>query len=125
MLAMEFADGTRVDNVEKMRENKVDAHEVAKTIQEAFATLTFEHGFARRSSSGNLLVDKNGKVTILDHGVVRRLDEPTRETWCQVWLALIRNDENEMRNAVEKLGINPEMHRFFGIILALSASQSD
>ena len=124
VLTMEFADGTRVDNVEKMRENKVDAYKVAKTIQEAFATLTFEHGFAHGDPHpGNLLVDKNGKVTILDHGVVRRLDEPTRETWCQVWLALIRNDENEMRNAVEKLGINPEMHRFFGIILALAPAR--
>ena len=124
VLTMEFADGTRVDNVEKMRENKVDAYKVAKTIQEAFATLTFEHGFAHGDPHpGNLLVDKNGKVTILDHGVVRRLDEPTRETWCQVWLALIRNDENEMRNAVEKLGINPEMHKFFGIILALAPAR--
>ena len=28
-----------------------------------------------------------------------------------------------MRNAVEKLGINPEMHRFFGIILALAPAR--
>ena len=124
VLTMQFADGTRVDNVEKMRENKVDTYKVAKTIQKAFATLTFEHGFAHGDPHpGNLLVDENGKVTILDHGVVRRLDEKTRETWCQVWLALIRNDENEMRNAVEKLGINPEMHKFFGIILALAPAR--
>ena len=124
VLTMQFADGTRVDNVEKMRENKVDTYKVAKTIQKAFATLTFEHGFAHGDPHpGNLLVDDNGKVTILDHGVVRRLDEKTRETWCQVWLALIRNDENEMRNAVEKLGINPEMHKFFGIILALAPAR--
>ena len=28
-----------------------------------------------------------------------------------------------MRNAVEKLGINPEMHKFFGIILALAPAR--
>ena len=89
--------------------------------------MTFEHGFLAHGDPhpGNLLVDKNGKVTILDHGVVRRLDEPTRETWCQVWLALIRNDENEMRNAVEKLGDKPENAQVFRDYLGVSASQSD
>ena len=124
VLTMEFCEGERVDNVEKLKRDKVDLYKVAKTIQNVFATLTFEHGFAHGDPHpGNLLVNKNGKVTILDHGVVRRLDDNTREAWCEVWLALIRNNETEMRNAVVKLGINPEMHKFFGIILALAPAR--
>ena len=98
----------------------MDRRELATLVNRIFGRMTFVHGFVHCDPHpGNLLVDSNGRVVLLDHGVYRSLDDDTRRTWCKLWRGLIANDDAEMRAAVADLGVDPELTTFFRIVLAL------
>ncbi len=120
VLTQEWCDGARIDDKEGLRHRGVDRRELATLVNRIFGRMTFVHGFVHCDPHpGNLLVDSNGRVVLLDHGVYRSLDDETRRTWCKLWRGLIANDDAEMRRAVADLGVDPELSTFFRIVLAL------
>lgn len=120
VLTQEWCDGARIDDKEGLRSRGVDRRELATLVNRIFGRMTFVHGFVHCDPHpGNLLVDSNGRVVLLDHGVYRSLDDETRRTWCKLWRGLIANDDAEMRKAVADLGVDPELSTFFRIVLAL------
>lgn len=120
VLTMEWCEGNRIDDVAALEKNGVDVEAVAARIQKIFAKMLFVNGFVHVDPHpGNVLVDKNGRIVLLDHGVYRTLDDDLRRKWCNVWLALIRSDDSALRDATASLGVNPDMSQFFKLILAL------
>ena len=120
VLTQEWCDGARIDDKEGLRARGVDRRELATLVNRIFGRMTFVHGYVHCDPHpGNLLVDSNGRVVLLDHGVYRSLDDRTRRTWCKLWRGLIANDDAEMRAAVADLGVDPELTTFFRIVLAL------
>ena len=124
VLTMEWCQGDRIDDVDSLRRNGVDIGDVAGRVQKMFAKMTFVHGFVHVDPHpGNILVDRTGRVILLDHGVYRTLDDDLRMKWANVWLALIRSDDAALRNATASLGVNPDMSQFFKLILTLMPTQ--
>ena len=120
VLTMEMCEGTRIDDVDALERQGVDLSVLAERIQKIFARMTFVHGFVHADPHpGNILVDKNGGIVLLDHGVYRALDDDLRAKWAHLWLALIRSDDEGLRKATKALGMDPEMSQFFKLILAV------
>ena len=110
----------RIDDREGLRSRGIDKTKLAILVNEIFGRMTFVHGYTHCDPHpGNILVDSNGRVVLLDHGVYRSLDDDTRRTWCKLWRGLIAGDEREMRAAVNDLGVDPDLTDFFRIVLAL------
>ena len=120
VLTQEWCDGVRIDDREGLRSRGIDKTKLAILVNEIFGRMTFVHGYTHCDPHpGNILVDSNGRVVLLDHGVYRSLDDDTRRTWCKLWRGLIAGDEREMRAAVNDLGVDPDLTDFFRIVPAL------
>ena len=120
VLTMEFVPGVRIDDVEALKGKGIDLADVAARIQKIFAQMTFVHGFVHADPHpGNILITDKGGIVLLDHGVYRTLDDDLRKKWANVWLSIIRSDDNALREATGSLGIDPDMSQFFKLILAV------
>lgn len=109
LLTMEFVDGFRVDDVERLKKAGVDASDVAQTVVDAFAQMIFMNGFVHCDPhAGNLMVRplSNGKfdLFLLDHGLYRQLDEDFRKSYCQLWKGLVLRRTSDVEQACQQLG---------------------
>ncbi|KAJ9557815.1 hypothetical protein OSB04_012429 [Centaurea solstitialis] len=116
VLTMQYCRGRRkffgfqVDDLDYIREMKIDPRKVAKVLVEAFAEMIFVHGFVHGDPHpGNILVSSDERegfcLVVLDHGIYRNLDEEFRVKYCQLWKALIVLDSHKIQEIGEEFGI--------------------
>ncbi|KAJ3330140.1 hypothetical protein HDU76_006340, partial [Blyttiomyces sp. JEL0837] len=117
ILVMEFVDGKRVDDVEFLKRNGVDVHQVSDVMTRTFSKMIFFDGFIHCDlHPGNLFVRAvphkgfripvlsrllgnnpyNFELVILDHGLYRDLSPQLRYDYAQLWHALINFDESKI-----------------------------
>ncbi|KAJ6766772.1 ABC1 FAMILY PROTEIN [Salix purpurea] len=109
VLTMQFCWGHKVDDVEFMKETRINPIKVAKALMEVFAEMIFIHGFVHGDPHpGNILVSPEGPngftLVILDHGIYKQLDEGFRQDYCQLWKAMILQDTHKIQQLGEQLG---------------------
>jgi len=79
VLTLERVAGARVDNVEKLDALGHDRREIMRLASEAFFRQVFEHGFFHADMHpGNVFVRADGGLTVIDFGIMGRLDPATR-----------------------------------------------
>ncbi|XP_071723218.1 uncharacterized protein [Rutidosis leptorrhynchoides] len=120
VLTMEFCRGHKINDVEYMKEMKINPTKVAKALVEVFAEMIFVHGFLHGDPHpGNILISPEGQngftLVLLDHGIYRQLDERFRLDYCQLWKALIFKDSDEIQKIGERFGAG-KYARYFPII---------
>lgn len=123
VLTMEYIDGWRVDNIEKMREAGINAHEVSKAVVDTFAQMIFMNGFVHCDPhAGNLMVRSSGKgngafeLCLLDHGLYRELEDEFRQSYCKLWKGLVLRRAHEVETACEELGASG-LENIFAVML--------
>lgn len=80
VITMERVYGCKIDNVEEVRRMGFDPEEALKTMARSFMEAAFEHGFFHGDMhAGNLMVDTEGRVVLLDFGIVGRFHPYTRD----------------------------------------------
>ncbi|KAJ6935926.1 hypothetical protein NC652_010843 [Populus alba x Populus x berolinensis] len=100
----------QVDDVEFMKETRINPIKVAKALVEIFAEMIFVHGFVHGDPHpGNILVSPEGPngftLVILDHGIYKQLDEGFRQDYCQLWKAMILQDTHKIQQLGKGLGV--------------------
>lgn len=110
VLTMQFCKGHKVDDLEFLKENKINPIEVAKALAEVFAEMIFVFGFLHGDlHPGNILVSPEGQkgfsIVLLDHGIYKQLDEEFRKNYCQLWKALILLDSKKIQQLGEDFGV--------------------
>ncbi|KAG0308603.1 hypothetical protein BGZ98_007457 [Dissophora globulifera] len=111
ILTMEFIDGVKVNDLEALERLGVSPKWVRTTLLEVFAEMVFQHGILHCDPhAGNILITKDeatgkGRFVLLDHGLYRTLDETFRYNYCQIWRALILNDNDLVNSASTQIGI--------------------
>lgn len=79
VLTVERIRGCKVDDIAEMERRGIDPAEPLKASMRAFVEAAFEHGFFHGDQhAGNLMVDDDGKLVLLDFGIVGRFDDRTR-----------------------------------------------
>jgi predicted unusual protein kinase regulating ubiquinone biosynthesis (AarF/ABC1/UbiB family) len=103
---MEFIDGIRISDTERLLAAGVDVHRVVQTLVEAYCEQVLVHGFFHADPHpGNLLVEPDGpRLVMLDFGLSKDLPEGFREAVVRVAVAMLRDDAEGLATALHDMG---------------------
>lgn len=106
MLAMDYVEGVRIDNVAAIRALGLFPEEVAATGFEAYVKQIFVDGFFHGDPHpGNLLVTRQGEIIFLDFGIVGVLRPERRRVFIDLLLAMTRTDVDGVISAFRSLDV--------------------
>jgi ubiquinone biosynthesis protein len=90
VLVMERLSGTKVSETDRLDELGIDKVALADTILGSLLTCALGHGvFHGDGHAGNMLVEDDGTLVLLDFGIVGHLDLPTRQTIARLIAAFV------------------------------------
>jgi predicted unusual protein kinase regulating ubiquinone biosynthesis (AarF/ABC1/UbiB family) len=94
VLVLEFMEGTRIDALDaQIARGVVSPRALVETLIESYARMMLRDGvFHADPHAGNLLVDAEGRIVLLDFGMVIDVDIPVRKALFETILAAIRRD---------------------------------
>lgn len=109
LLVMERLDGFSFDDVEGMKAAGVDTSAVVRAGMVSFLEGAMLYGvFHGDLHGGNLLVQRDGRVALLDYGITGRLDEKRRLAFLRLVMGATTNDLKAQLSALIDLGALPE-----------------
>ena len=112
VLVMERLDGFAFDDVAGMVDAGVDTENVVRTGMIGFMEGAMIHGiFHGDLHGGNLFVLPDGRVALLDFGIVGRMDELKRLAFLRLLVGATMNDVKGQLAAIRDLGALPARHR--------------
>ncbi len=101
VLVMERAHGTPLSRIQERPDNGT---ELAEAVCEAYFTQMFEEGFFHADPHpGNLLLGDDGRVVLLDLGMVELLDQRDRTTIAQLVVSLSNGSAEVVSEALRHL----------------------
>ena len=107
ILTMDFVRGAKV--LEAPKKLGTDATRLAKIGFRTLLAMVFDHGFVHADlHPGNLLVDTNGKVVILDLGLVAELDDDNRRAFALFFASWAGRNGKMMAKLMSEL--SPSAH---------------
>ena len=108
MLVMEKVQGFKFDDVAGMQSAGVDTHKVVHNVMVAFLESATLHGvFHGDFHGGNLFVQDDGRVALLDFGITGRMDEFKRRAFLRLMMGATANDLYVQMEAMRDLGALP------------------
>jgi ubiquinone biosynthesis protein len=107
VLTMEFIQGTKISNVERIRAAGLDTTEIARNAFRAIIKQVLIDGFFHADPHpGNILVNlQTGVITFIDTGMVGELDVQSRVNIGQLMLAVQQADVNSMAQIMRDLSV--------------------
>jgi len=114
VLVLEYVEGTRIDRLQdRIASGEIDLHRLIETVVDAYIKMMLEDGlFHADPHAGNLLVDPQGRLVLLDFGMVLEVDRETRRRLVQTVLAAAKQDVDGVINGFYELGIlDPDVDR--------------
>jgi ubiquinone biosynthesis protein len=100
ILTMEYLDGTKLSEIKG-----IDKPHAARVLVDSFVTQIFACGtFHADLHPGNILLMKNGKLGLLDFGIVGHLDSRTRKLGLELYMAVLNRDPREIAETLLKYG---------------------
>jgi ubiquinone biosynthesis protein len=109
ILVMDFIDGTRMDDVEAIRESGIDPKDVAMVGLRSFSRQLMEFGlFHADPHPANTLVLKDGRVGLVDFGIIGYLDEEVMRQIAFVLLGYAEHDYDMVMEALLDAGLIDE-----------------
>ena len=114
VLVMEYCRGTKIDQLQEAFDSgRLSFQRTMETITELYLRMMLVDGFLHADPHpGNLLVQDDGTIVILDWGMVVEVPRWTRESILNIALAVAREDLDGIINGMYQLGaISPEVSR--------------
>ena len=107
---MEHIEGIKMDNVAQIKRHGIDPQEVAMIGLRSFSRQLMAAGiFHADPHPGNTIVMYDGRVSLVDFGIVGYLDEETMQQIAYLFLGYAEHDYDMVMEAFEAAGlINPE-----------------
>jgi ubiquinone biosynthesis protein len=105
---MEWLDGAKLSDQAVREIPNVDLCQVARHGAEMYLEMIFHHGFYHGDPHpGNLMVLPDGKIGLLDCGMVARLDESLREDIEDMLSAIVSQDSQQLTSIVTRVSAVP------------------
>lgn len=108
VLTMEYLDGLKLADLERLDGSGVDRQEIARRGAELYLTMIFDHGcYHADPHPGNLIVLPGNVIGLVDFGMVGRIDDSLREEFGEMLTALTQRDATSLTRIVMRLGSPP------------------
>ncbi len=114
VLVMEHCSGTKIDQLHHLfSSGRLSFRQVMESLTSVYLRMMMVDGFMHADPHpGNLLVQDDGTLILLDWGAVLEVPRWTRESILRIALALGREDIDSVINEMYRLGmISPEVSR--------------
>ncbi len=109
VLIMERIEGVRIDDIKSIEKMGLEREELAKLIVDAYFKMIFEDGFFHADPHpGNLFAMPDGRLGIVDHGMVGWLGPEVMESIASSFIALVNKDFHSLINQYIALGLVSE-----------------
>lgn len=93
ILTAEWIDGCRVDDHEGLKQRGVDPHVLGDQLLSVFLTNALKQGFFHADMhAGNLLVDDEGRLVVLDFGIMGRISSKERRFLAEILYGFVKRD---------------------------------
>jgi ubiquinone biosynthesis protein len=109
VLVMEYVPGIKVDQVEKIEEQGIDPKAIAMIGLRSLSRQLMEFGFFHADPHpGNTIVMFDGRVSLVDFGIVGYLDEEMMRNIANVFLGYAEHDYEMVMEAIIEAGLIDE-----------------
>jgi ubiquinone biosynthesis protein len=106
VLVMDRVEGIKIADVDELEAAGFSRRRLARTSAEILMRQVFELGFFHADPHpGNFLVTADGRLALLDFGMVGELPEEVRYGLLQLMIATVRQDAEAVADALESLGV--------------------
>lgn len=129
-IVLEYCPGTRVDRLDAwVAEGRVDPQRLVREVMELYARMMLVHGlFHADPHPGNMHVAADGRIILLDFGMVVRVSLELRRELVAAIFAAIRKDHEALAVSFHRLGLvatgaDPEVIRHLSRTLLSFANQ--
>ena len=127
-LVLEYCEGRRVDRLDDwVREGRVSPNEIVRGVMELYARMMLLHGlFHADPHPGNLHVAADGRIILLDFGMVVRVPLELRRQLVAAIFAAIQRDADALAESFHALGLvasgadRAVIHRLAATLLAVA-----
>lgn len=109
VLTMELVEGIPVREIEKIKAMGVSDESLAERGANIFLKMIFRDGFYHADPHpGNILVDAQGRIILLDAGMVGVLDDTSRSNVETMLEAVVEQDNRLLEDVIRRVGSTPE-----------------
>lgn len=106
VLTLEFMEGLKINDVKALDAAGLDRRALADHSAAALAQMIFEDGFFHADPHpGNMFVEPDGRISIIDFGMVGEIDDKLRGDLGHLLIALARKDARRLARALEAMSL--------------------
>lgn len=106
VLVMEYIDGVKVDQVEAIKAAGIDPGEIALIGLRSFSRQLMEFGFFHADPHpGNTIVMADGRVSIIDFGLMSYVDDEMMKELANLCLGFSDHDYDMVMDALKEMGL--------------------
>jgi len=111
VLTVEWIEGTPIGDLKALDERGVDRKALARLVIAVFLKQALHTGFFHADMhQGNLIIDAEGRLCLIDFGIMGRLDETARHTFAEIIYGFITRDYRRTAEVHFKAGYVPPGH---------------
>ena len=109
VITLERIRGMKVTDIAALDEAGLDRHDLAQRAARIVAKMVFEDGFFHADPHpGNFFIEPDGRVGIVDFGMVGTLDDALRKQLSRLLIGFLRQDPDRLADALLALGTSTE-----------------
>lgn len=108
VLTMEFLDGIKISNVEKLEASGYDREKLARYGANIYLDMMFNHGLYHADPHpGNIIIVSEDVIGLLDFGMVGRINDRLQENVADMLMAMVGSDPDQLTAIITRIGTVP------------------
>ncbi len=121
VIVMQWLDGVSLATPKDVIELDVDLAEITRAGAEMYLEMIFEHALYHADPHpGNLMLTPEGRLGLLDYGMVVRIDSGLREDFEELLLSIVQQDAERLVSVITRIAAVPLGFDESGLSLDLS-----
>jgi ubiquinone biosynthesis protein len=122
VLTLEWIDGTPLSDIKSLASKGYDLQALGRNVVQSFLRTAMRDGFFHADMhQGNLFVDAQGRLTMVDFGIMGRLGFNERRFLAEILYGFIKRDYRRVAEVHFEAGYVPRLHRVEDFAQALRA----
>ena len=109
VLTLERVRGVKINDLAALDSASIERPELAQRAAEILMKMVFEDGFFHADPHpGNFFVEQDGRIGLIDFGLVGIIDEPTQDRLVSLLLAINSHDTDQLVDTLLEFGVARE-----------------